>query len=183
MVAIKIENDGKITSGLSGYFFIMNLLATARKRKSFPRAVYSDSDWLINDGRQRGYNAGLDYISSTCQKDISVQADYFRFIRVMEIMKREGWKGYLLIAAEWKLLKREKIGDMEKLIFMDEGELKISFYHNGRLIHSLKLRVCGDIKMVESIFENNYLPVRTECQYEARYYFYLQPERKSDKFF
>ncbi|EKJ5694687.1 hypothetical protein PJO24_004922 [Salmonella enterica] len=69
-----------------------------------------------------------------------------------------------------------KDGDRENLIFMDEEELKIIFDHNGRLIHSLKLRVCGDIKMAESIFENNLLPVRTECQYEAHYYFYLQPE-------
>lgn len=69
-----------------------------------------------------------------------------------------------------------KIGDRDNLIFMDEGEVKISFDQNGRLIHSLKLRVCGDIKMAERIFEDNHLPVRTECQVEARYYFYLQPE-------
>lgn len=56
------------------------------------------------------------------------------------------------------------------------------------LIYSLKLRVCDDIKIAERIFENSYLPVRTECQEEARYYFYLQPEpatgaEKTIKFF
>lgn len=64
---------------------------------------------------------------------------------------------------------------------MDEGGVKISFDHNGRLIHSLKQRVCGDIKMAERIFENNHLPVRTECQDEVRYYFYLQPEPVAGK--
>ncbi|ENB7844739.1 DUF2913 family protein [Salmonella enterica subsp. enterica serovar Newport] len=181
LVAIKMGwRDGKITSELSEHVFIMNWLATARKRKCFPRTVSSEIDWLINDGRQKGHNAGLriklEYIYSTCQKDISGQADYFRFTRVMEILKREGWKGYLLTPAKWKQLKREKIGDRDNLIFMDEGEVKISFDHNGRLIHSLKLRVCGDIKMAERMFEDNHLPVRTECQDEARYYFYLQPE-------
>ncbi len=181
LVAIKMGwCDGKITSGLSELVFIMNWPATARKRKCFPRTVSSETDWLINDGRQKGHNAGLwikpEYICSTCQRDIRGQADYFRFTRVMEILKREGWKGYLLTPAKWRQLKREKIGDKGDLIFMDEGEVKISFDHNGRLIHSLKLRVCGDIKMVERIFENNHLPVRTECQDDARYYFYMQPE-------
>lgn len=71
---------------------------------------------------------------------------------------------------------RDIFGDDENLIFMDESAVKISFDLNDRLIRVLKMRVCGDIKMAVKIFEDNYLPVRTECQGEGRYYFYLQPE-------
>ncbi|WP_226312420.1 hypothetical protein [Salmonella enterica] len=106
----------------------------------------------------------------------------------MEILKNAGWKGYLLTPAKWKILKRETSGDEENFIFIDESAVKNSFDQNGRLIYSLKLRVCDDIKIAERIFENSYLPVRTECQDEARYYFYLQPEpatgtEKTIKFF
>ncbi|ECG0110454.1 DUF2913 family protein [Salmonella enterica] len=136
-------------------------------------------DWLINDDRLKGHHSGLriklEYIYSTCQKDVNGQADYFRFTCVIEILKSADWKGYLLTPAKWKILKCEIFGDDENLIFMDEGEVKISFDQNGRLIHSLKLRVCGDIKMAEKIFENNHLPVITECQDGARYYFNRQP--------
>lgn len=181
LVAIKIAwHDGRIISELSGHLFIMSWLATARKRKIFPRTVSAEMDWLINDGRLKGHHAGLriklEYIYSTCQKDISGQATYFRFTRVMEILKNAGWKGYLLTPAKWKILKHETFGDEENLIFMDESAVKISFDLNVRLTGALKLRVCGDIKMAAKIFEDNHLPVRTECQDEGRYYFYLQPE-------
>ncbi|WP_346190205.1 DUF2913 family protein [Citrobacter braakii] len=167
-------------SELSEHLFIMSWLATAKKRKIFPRTVSVKMNWLINDGRLKGHHAGLriklEYIYSTCQKNISGQADYFRFTRVMEILKNVGWKGYLLTPAKWKILKRETFGEDKNLIFMDESAVKISFDLNGRLTGALKLRVCGDIKMAAKIFEDNYLPVRTECQGEGRYYFYLRPE-------
>ncbi|EDV0068804.1 DUF2913 family protein [Salmonella enterica subsp. enterica] len=181
LIAIKMAwRDGRITSELSEHLFIMNWVAAAKKKKNFPRTVSSEMDWLINDGRLKGHNAGLrvklEYIYSSCQKDISGQAGYFRFTRVMEILKNAGWKGYLLTPAKWNILKRENFGDEENLIFMNESAVKISFDLTGRLICALKLRVCGDIKMAEKIFEGNYLPVRTECQDKGRYYFYLQPE-------
>ncbi|EIT6900499.1 DUF2913 family protein [Salmonella enterica] len=184
LVAIKMAwREGKITSDFSEHVFIMNWLATARKRKLFPRSVSSEIDWLINDGRTKGHHTGLriklEYIYSTCQKDISGQAAYFRFTRVMEILKNEGWKGYMLTPAKWKTLRREGFGDRENLIFMNEEEIKISFNSNGGLIRALELRVSGDIKMAETVFENNHLPVRKECPDGERYYLYLQPERES----
>ncbi|EAP9508680.1 DUF2913 family protein [Salmonella enterica] len=124
-------------------------------------------DWLTGEGRLKGHHAGLriklEYIYATCQKDISGQAAYFCFTRVMEILKNADWKGYLLTPAKWKILKRETFGDDENLIFMDESAVKNSFDLNGRLIRALKLRVCGDIKVAAKIFEDNYLLVRTEC--------------------
>ncbi|EIR4881507.1 DUF2913 family protein [Salmonella enterica] len=185
LVAIKMAwREGKITSGFSEHVFIMNWLATARKRKVFPRSVSSEIDWLVNDGRVKGHKTGLrtklEYIYSTCQKDISGQAAYFRFTRVMEILKNEGWKGYMLTSAKWKALRRESFGDRENLIFMNEEEIKISFNSNGGLIHALELRVSGDIKMAETIFENNHLPAKTEHQDGERYYVYLQPEREDE---
>lgn len=181
LVAIKMAwRDGRIMSELSEHLFIMSWLATARKRKIFPRTVSAEMDWLINDGRLKGHHAGLriklEYIYSTCQKDISGQATYFLFTLVMEILKNEGWKGYLLTPAKWKILKRETFGEEENLIFMDESAVKISFDLNGRLTGALKLRVCGDIKGAANIFEDNHLPVITECLDEGQYYFYLQPE-------
>ncbi|ECT1022579.1 hypothetical protein DPO11_21530 [Salmonella enterica] len=161
----------------------MSWLATAKKRKNFPRTVSSEMDWLTGEGRLKGHHAGLriklEYIYASCQKDISGQAVYFRFTRVMEILNNADWKGYLLTPAKWKILKRETFGDYENLIFMDERS-KNSFDLNGRLICVLKLRICGDIKIAAKIFDN-YLPVRTEYQDEGRYYFYLQPEPVSGK--
>lgn len=184
LVAMKMAwREGNITSDFSEHVFIMNWLATARKRKLFPQAVSSEIDYLINDGRMKGHNSGLrtklEYIYSCCQKDISKQASYFRFTRVMEVLKNEGWKGYLLTSAKWKALRRESFGAGENFIFMNEADVKISFNSNGRLIRALELRVSGDIKMAESVFENYYLPVRTECQDGGRYYFYLFPELES----
>ncbi|EJJ8281327.1 DUF2913 family protein [Salmonella enterica] len=184
LVAIKMAwHDGKIMSEMSEHVFIMNWLVKARKRKIFPRTVSSEIDWLINDGRLKGHHAGLkiklEYLYATCQKNVSGQAAYFRFTRVMEILKNEGWKGYMLTPAKWKALRRESTGGRENLIFMDEEEIKISFNNNGGLIRALELRVSGDIKMAETVFENNHLPVRKECPDGERYYFYLQPERES----
>ncbi|EHC5874146.1 DUF2913 family protein [Salmonella enterica subsp. enterica serovar Eastbourne] len=71
----------------------MNWLVTTRKRKLFPRSVSSEIDWLMSDGRLKGHHTGLrtklEYIYFTCQKDISGQAAYFRFTRVMEMLKNE----------------------------------------------------------------------------------------------
>ncbi|EAO8184434.1 DUF2913 family protein [Salmonella enterica] len=180
LVAMKMAwREGNITSGFSEHVFIMNWLATARKRKLFPLAVSSEIDYLINNGRMKGHNSGLrtklEYIYSCCQKDISKQAAYFRFTRVMEVLKNEGWKGYLLTSAKWKSLRRENFGDKQNFIFMNETDVKVSFNSNGKLIHALELRVSGDIKKAESVFENHCLPVRTEFQDGGRYYFYLFP--------
>ncbi|EEI4450204.1 DUF2913 family protein [Salmonella enterica subsp. enterica serovar Braenderup] len=184
LVAMKMAcREGTITSDFSEHVFIMNWLTTARKRKLFPQAVSSEIDYLINDGRMKGHNSGLrkklEYIYSCCQKDISKQAAYFRFIRIMEVLKNEGWKGYMLTSAKWKALRRESFGAIENFIFMNEADVKVSFNSNGRLIRALELRVSGDIKTAESVFENYYLPVRTECQDGGRYYFYLFPELES----
>ncbi|EDT1338819.1 DUF2913 family protein [Salmonella enterica subsp. enterica serovar Enteritidis] len=188
LVAMEMAwREGQVTSGFSEHVFIMSWLVTARKRKLFPRSVSSEIDWLINDGRIKGCNAGLKeklkYIYSTCQKDIGRQAAYFRFTRVMEMLRNKGWNGYLLTPAKWKMLRRENFGDRENLIFMNEADVKISFNSNGELIRALELRVGGDIKMAESIFEDNYLPVETEYHDGGRYYFYLCPEKNNDKKF
>ncbi|EDC6299179.1 DUF2913 family protein [Salmonella enterica subsp. enterica serovar Newport] len=184
LVAMKMAwREGNITSYFSEHVFIMNWLVTARERKLFPQTVSSEIDYLINDGRMKGHNPGLrtklGYIYSCCQKDISKQAAYFRFTRIMEVLKNEGWKGYLLTSAKWKALRRENFGDKENFIFMNETDVKVSFNSNGRLIRALELRVSGDIKTAESVFENHSLPVRTECQDGGRYYFYLFPELES----
>lgn len=180
LVAMKMAwREGNITSDFSEHVFIMNWLTTARKSKLFPQAASSEIDYLINDGRMKGHNSGLrtklEYIYSCCQKDIRKQAAYFRFTRIMEVLKNEGWKGYLLTSAKWKALRRESFGAKENFIFMSEADVKVSFNSNGRLIRALELRVSGDIKTAESVFENYYLPVRTECQDGGRYYFYLFP--------
>ncbi|EIV7690290.1 DUF2913 family protein [Salmonella enterica] len=184
LVAMKMAwREGNITSGFSEHVFIMNWLTTARKSKLFPQAASSEIDYLINDGRMKGHNSGLrtklEYIYSCCQKDIRKQAAYFRFTRIMEVLKNEGWKGYLLTSAKWKALRRESFGAKENFIFMSEADVKVSFNSNGRLTRALELRVSGDIKTAESVFENYYLPVRTECQDGGRYYFYLFPELES----
>ncbi|EHU7139293.1 DUF2913 family protein [Salmonella enterica] len=157
LVAIKMDwRDGRVMSELSEHLFIMSWLATAKKRKILPRTVSAEMNRLINDGRLKGHHAGLriklEYIYSTCQKDISEQADYFRFTRVMEILKNVGWKGYLLTPANWKILKHETFGEDKNLIFMDESAVKISFDLIGRLTGALKLRLCGDIKGAANIF-------------------------------
>lgn len=180
LVAIKMAwYDGRITSELSEHF-LFEMANNSEEKEVFSRTVSAEMDWLINDGRLKGHHAGLriklEYIYSTCQKDISGQAAYFRFTHVMEILKNAGWKGFRLTPAKWKILRRETFGEEENLIFMDESAVKISFDLNGRLTGALKLRVCGDIKMAAKIFEDNHLPVRTECQDEGRYYFYLRPE-------
>ncbi|EDU6367818.1 TPA: DUF2913 family protein [Salmonella enterica subsp. houtenae] len=60
LVAIKMAwQEGKITSDFSEHVFIMNWLATARKRKLFPRSVSSEIDWLISDGRAKGHHTEL----------------------------------------------------------------------------------------------------------------------------
>lgn len=127
-------------SEMSEHVFIMNWLVKARKRKIFPRTVSSEIDWLINDGRLKGHHAGLriklEYLYATCQKNVSGQAAYFRFTRVMEMLKNEGWKRYMLTPANWKELRREISGGRDNLIFMDEEEVKISFNNNGGLIRA-----------------------------------------------
>lgn len=76
-------------------------------------------------------------------------------------------------------IEERKFRSQREFYFMNEADVKVSFNSNGRLIRALELRVSGDIKTAESVFENYYLPVRTECQDGGRYYFYLFPELES----
>ncbi|EGB0328411.1 TPA: hypothetical protein ACIVON_004872 [Salmonella enterica subsp. enterica serovar Poona] len=76
----------------------------------------------------------LEYIYACYLKDFSKQAAYFRFTRITEVLKNEGWKGYLLTSAKWTQLMREGFGVRKSFIFMNEVDVKASFNSNSRFI-------------------------------------------------
>lgn len=125
------------------------LVGYSQKKENSPRTVSSEIDWLISDGRLKEHHTGLriklKYLYAICQKDVSGQAAYFRFIRIMEILKNEGWKGYMLTPAKWKALRKESSGGRENLILWMRKRLK-SVLTIGGLIFAPELRVCGGIK-------------------------------------
>ncbi|EAM3258324.1 DUF2913 family protein [Salmonella enterica subsp. enterica serovar Oranienburg] len=60
-------------------------------RKLFLRIVASDLNWLFGEGRRKGSNANLkftiEYLKSTCHKDVRAQALLFRFTHATGALK------------------------------------------------------------------------------------------------
>ncbi|ENA0198861.1 DUF2913 family protein [Salmonella enterica] len=141
----------------------------AKKRKLFPKIVASDLDWLLNEGRRKGINANLrfkiEYLKSTCHKDVKTQSLLFRFTHAIETLKEMGWESYLLTSEKWGTLSDGVLDSMGNYIFMEEVKLQNCFGINGELINSFMLRICGNVDVVRSVFETN--NVGTEYQSDA----------------
>ncbi|EDS4035564.1 DUF2913 family protein [Salmonella enterica] len=67
------------------------MVVCGRKRKLFLRIVASDLNWLSDEGRRKGINANLkfkiEYLKSTCHKDVRAQALLFRFTHATGALK------------------------------------------------------------------------------------------------
>ncbi|EDT0779777.1 DUF2913 family protein [Salmonella enterica] len=63
-----------------------------KKTKTSPRIVASDLNWLSGEGRRKGINANLkfkiEYLKSTCHKDVRAQALLFRFTHATGALKK-----------------------------------------------------------------------------------------------
>ncbi|OIN37187.1 hypothetical protein AO411_2026265 [Salmonella enterica subsp. enterica serovar Sarajane] len=68
------------------------MVVCGRKRKLFLRIVASDLNWLFGEGRRKGSNANLkfkiEYLKSTCHKDVRAQALLFRFTYATGALKK-----------------------------------------------------------------------------------------------
>ncbi|EDQ5072925.1 DUF2913 family protein [Salmonella enterica] len=170
LVALKLEDQDKAKlSKMTEHLFLMKWLSVAKKRKLFPKIVASDLDWLLNEGRRKGINANLkfkiEYLKSTCHKDVKAQSLLFRFTHAIETLKEMGWGSYLLASDKWEALSDGVLDSMDSYIFMEEAKLQNCFGTNGELINSFRLRVCGNVDVVRSVFETN--KVGTEYQLDA----------------
>ncbi|EBS4058359.1 hypothetical protein DPY64_15210 [Salmonella enterica subsp. enterica serovar Newport] len=147
LVALRLaQQEGRAVTALQQHLFIMKWLATAQKRKLFPKSVARDILWLSAQGRQYGCQARLarkvEFIWRTSRDILEQQSVLFRFTYFIETLKSAGWRDFLLSRAEWDAYSRDDAGG--QAIYIQAGQLHAVFTERGALTSSLALRLTGD---------------------------------------
>ena len=179
LVAVGIAiHDHKIYSKMSEHLFIMNLLATAKKRKIFSKIVANEIQWLIDEGKKKSINAQLkfkiEYLYATSSGDVTMQSYYFKFTHVIEVLRNNGWEHFLLTPGKWRDLSENIKIRKGNFIFMDDARLQECFGIQGQILKPFCLRVYGDVEFAKSLFIKNNLPVEfVKHPSNEFYYFYF----------
>ncbi|NTZ41013.1 DUF2913 family protein [Enterobacter sp. JMULE2] len=146
IVAVKLaRKERKSLTSLQTHMFIMQWLATAQKRKLFPKSLASDIIWLQEQGRLYGPSARLfskvEYIWLASSGELASQSTLFRFTCMIDTLRTMGWQDHLLSDAEWQ--DGWKSGTEVSAVYTQKSQLHCSFTETGELIHPLEVRVSG----------------------------------------
>ncbi|AMH13480.1 MULTISPECIES: DUF2913 family protein [Citrobacter] len=179
LVAVGIAiQDQKVYSKISEHLFIMNWLAIAKKRKIFSKTIANELQWLIEEGKRKSINAQLkfkiEYLYATSSGDVTMQSYYFKFTHVIENLRNNGWKSFLLTPGKWRDLSEDVKVRKGNFIFMDDTRLQECFGTQGEILKPFCLRVYGDVEFAKSLFIKNNLPVEfVKHTSNEFYYFYF----------
>lgn len=183
LVAVGIAiHDNKIYSKMSEHLFIMNWLATAKKRKVFSKVVANELQWLMDEGKKKSINAQLkfkiEYLYATASGDVTMQNYYFKFTHVIESLRNNGWENFLLTPGKWRDLSESIKVRKGNFIFMDDARLQECFGIQGQILKPFCLRVYGDVEFAKSLFIKNNLPVEfvKHASNEFYYFYFLLDE-------
>ncbi|ECG5347896.1 DUF2913 family protein [Salmonella enterica] len=183
LVAIGIaKRDNKINSKMAEHLFIMKWLAVAKKRKVFSKSVVKELHWLIDEGKQKSVNANLkfrlEYLYYKSSDDKAMHNSYFKLTRVIEKLKKMGWKSFLLTPKQWGNLCEINQNRNNNHIFMDEVKLQRSFGNFGEITEPFYIRVDGDIDGAKCIFEKYELAISfLENTSDGLCFFHFKPEQ------
>jgi hypothetical protein len=180
MVAVKLaQEQGKAATELQVHLFIMQWLATAQKRKLFPRSVAPDILWLINQGKRYGFAAKLnrkvEYIWRSTTGELAKQSVLFRFTWFVETLKTMGWCGLLQSTRDW--CNGRAGSATTRTLCIPEAELHPAFSEDGALIKPLELRVTGDISDVFPLLEQSHLSAEQRPDKDGFSVIRLLPEK------
>lgn len=180
LVAIRLsQTQGKIRTDLQIHMFIMQWLATAQKRKLFPRSVAQDILWFINEGKRYGFSAKLhrkvEYIWRASSGELLKQSVLFRFSIFIETLKTMDWQDFLLSPLEWDSYQRQSV--TAKGVYTPKAQLHPAFSDSGELIKPLDIRFTGDISGVFPLLEQCYLRAEQRPDEEGFSVIMLLPEK------
>jgi len=180
MVAVKLaQKQGRVTTELQVHLFIMQWLATAQKRKLFPRSVAQDILWLLDQGKRYAFAAKLDrkveYIWRSTTGELAKQSELFRFTWFVETLKTMGWCGRLQSAREWHSGLTGSA--TTRTLFIPEAGLHPAFSEDGALIKPLEFRVTGDISEIFPLLEQSHLSAEQRPDKDGFSVIMLLPEK------
>ncbi|HEC8924934.1 TPA: DUF2913 family protein [Salmonella enterica subsp. enterica serovar Stanley] len=147
LVALRLaQQEGRAVTALQQHLFIMKWLATAQKRKLFPKSVARDILWLSAQGKRYGCDARLArkvaFIWRTSCGVLEQQSALFRFAYFTETLKSAGWRDILLSQEEWESYARDDTVD--RAVYTPEAWLHAVFTEQGALVAPLTLRLTGN---------------------------------------
>lgn len=148
LVAVRMaQREGRAVTDLQQHLFIMQWLATAQKRRLFPKSVAPDILWLTNQGKRHGFAARLhhkvEYIWRSAAGELAQQSTLFRFTYFIETLKSTGWMDFLLSPKEWR--EYHRMSASACAVYTPKAELHPSFDDRGALLKPLEIRFTGDI--------------------------------------
>lgn len=178
LVALRLaQQKGRAVTSLQQHLFIMQWLATAQKRKLFPKSVARDILWLSAQGRQYGCSARLarkvEFIWRTSRDVLEQQSALFRFAYFTETLKSAGWRDILLSQTEWEAYTREADG---QTIYTPEARLHAVFTEQGHLVAPLTLRLTGNPEGVIPLLTQYGLRAEQQPDEQGFHILVLMPE-------
>lgn len=181
LVALRLaQQDGRAVTALQQHLFIMQWLATAQKRKLFPKSVARDILWLSTQGRRYGCNARLvrkvELIWRTSRGILEQQSALFRFAFFTETLKSAGWRDFLLSPAQWAAYFRDETGN--QAIYTPEARLHTVFTEQGLLVAPLELRLTGNTEGIVPLLTQYCLRGEQQPDEQGFHILVLMPEHE-----
>lgn len=128
---------------LQEHLFVMQWLATAKKKRLFPKSAAREIEWFISEGRIKGPKAALSekaqYLWMCATGNFSNMSDLRRITRFFEAIQLMGWQDKLITDAEWESeeLFRKKLD----VVWLRASELRDNFDRDNNLNIPLTLRL------------------------------------------
>ncbi|HEI8505946.1 TPA: DUF2913 family protein [Serratia marcescens] len=159
IIALEIaRKDGIATTPLTENLFLVRWLATAQKQKRFPKCVAIDIAFLLDQGRSSGPTCNLrrklQSLWQSCTAPLSTQTDLFRLTYVTEKLRDKGWENYTLDSKTWRKKHMMSIPQTSGY-YTEESALHNAYSDNGSLIHSIELRIVGDINLLLTLMSQS----------------------------
>ena len=156
--------EGRAQSPLHMHMFIMQWLASAQKRKIFPKSLAQDIIWLQEQGKIYGPAARLfskvEYIWLASSGELMSQSVLFRFTCMIDTLRTMGWQDCLLSDAEWE--SGWKISADVPAVYTQKSRLHSSFTHSGELTEPLEIRLTGDTRGLPPLLAQCRLTAETQ---------------------
>jgi hypothetical protein len=164
LVALHLAyQDGLVASSAGENIYLVRWLSLAAKQRRFPKAVASDIQWLLVQGRKSGPAGKLkQYLEQIWKHDMRqppTGSVALRLTRVGEYLRAQGWHNAVIPSAEWEI---ERLApDLQKHFgfYVEEKSIKVDFSPQGNPINPVPFRVVGDITVFISAMARQDLQV------------------------
>ncbi|MCW6034461.1 DUF2913 family protein [Pantoea sp. JK] len=156
LMALSIaRRNGVIRSSAQENLFLCRWLATAEKKRLFPRELASDITWRLKEGREKGLQADLpsklEYLWRASRGDRMDQSDLFQLQHIMHAIKLTGINYGVLNESEWEGKHSVKLSQAVPGVYLRRADIDSGFNLDGKQLKKISVLITANLAAVDDL--------------------------------